>query len=557
MALVKSDPRYQANRKFVFASTILTEAEVLADGAIEPGTEPPTASDVHADVRRLQKLLGFSEAEQDGIFGAITAEAVRRFQRRHGLPVTGDADKATWEALEREAAGAPVNQPAGPAVTPPASGTPDLVPETGTMNPLIAIAARILPEIARTVVSDKAGTIAAAVIKAVTDITRTDNPKEAAEKLNADPAAADALRFKLAEIAAAQEEKRLQMQIALLKEQNEQEAIRREAQLEELRVGIEDTKNARSTFSALALANNPMAWGAPLVSLLVTIGFFGILTILILGWGDLKENSQVAQIINITVGALAAAFATVVSFWLGSSQGSRAKDAATIQLQAEQVNQSVAQTEALKSTVQAQAKQAEALHASMRSAMAGTPAAAAAKPSNFRRCLDIVLGYEGGFSQDTGDPGGATQFGLTIPVLRDFRQDATLGVDDLKKLGRDEACEIYRTRYWNVLRCDDLPTGVDLVVFDFAADTNAGRAAKMLQQVVGAEADGSVGDATLAATRAMRATDVVKDISNRRSEYYRALPDAANLMRAAIARANAVEKTALDMIAAAERPAAQ
>jgi lysozyme family protein len=388
------------------------------------------------------------------------------------------------------------------------------------------------------------------------EITRTENPKEAADKLNADPAAADALRLRLAEIAAAQDEKRLEAQIALLKEQNDQEAIRLEAQLEEIRAGIEDTKSARSTFSALALANNPMAWGAPLVSLVVTIGFFGILTILILGFGDLKENTPVAQIINITVGALAAAFATVVSFWLGSSQGSRVKDAATIQLQAEQVTQTVAQAEALKSTVQAQAKQAEALHASVKSVMAAAPAAAAAKPSNFRRCLDIVLGYEGGFSQEPGDPGGATQLGVTIPVLRDFRQDPTLGVEDLKKLGRDEACEIYRTRYWNVLRCDDLPTGIDLVVFDFAADTNASRAAKMLQQVVGAEADGSVGDATLAATKAMRSADVVKDVSNRRSEYYRAQPDAANFVRAAVARANSVEKTALDMIAAAERPAA-
>jgi lysozyme family protein len=246
-----------------------------------------------------------------------------------------------------------------------------------------------------------------------------------------------------------------------------------------------------------------------------------------------------------------------VSFWLGSSQGSRAKDAAAIQLQAEHVTQNAAQAEALRSTVQAQTKQAEALQATVKNAMAAGPAAAAAKPSNFRRCLDIVLGYEGGFSQEAGDPSGATQFGVTVGGLRDFRQDTALSVEDLKKLGRDEACEIYRTRYWNVLRCDDLPTGIDLVVFDFAADTNAGLAAKALQHVVGAEADGSVGDATLAATKAMRPADVVKDLSNRRLDYYRALPDAANFIKAAVARANAVEKTALDMIAAGERSAVQ
>lgn len=199
--------------------------------------------------------------------------------------------------------------------------------------------------------------------------------------------------------------------------------------------------------------------------------------------------------------------------------------------------------------MQAQAKQVEAL-TTMKTAIAATPAIGAPKPSNFQRCLDIVLGYEGGFSAEPGDPSGATQFGVTIDALRDSRQDTSLGVEDSKKLGRDEACEIHRTRYWNVLRCDDLPNGVDLVVFDFAVDASAGRAARALQQVVGAEADGSIGDATLAATKVKLARDVVKDMSNRRLEYYRALSDAANFIKGAMSRTNAVEKAALDMMSA-------
>jgi Glycosyl hydrolase 108 len=253
---------------------------------------------------------------------------------------------------------------------------------------------------------------------------------------------------------------------------------------------------------------------------------------------------------------LAAAFATVVSFWLGSSQGSRSKDAATVQLQADQVSQTNAalesqarQTEFLKTTVEAQVKHAEALQSTVSTAMAAKPVIGV-KPSNFRRCFEIVLGYEGGFSEEPGDPSGATQFGVTLNALRDFRGDQNLGIDDLKKLGRDEACEIYRTRYWNVLRCDDLPVGIDLVVFDFAVDSNTGRSARTLQQVVGAEADGSIGDATLAATKVMPARDVVQEISHRRLEYYRALTDAANFIRGAVNRTNAVEKAAFDMMSA-------
>ena len=107
MALVKSDPRYQANRKYVFATAVLPESEVLTGGVVEaatpsPATLPAGSVDGSDAVRRLQKLLGFSEAEQDGIFGAKTEEAVKQFQRRHGLTVTGDADDKTRDLLERQ-----------------------------------------------------------------------------------------------------------------------------------------------------------------------------------------------------------------------------------------------------------------------------------------------------------------------------------------------------------------------------------------------------------------------------------------------------------------------
>jgi len=107
MALVKSDPRYQANRKYVFATAVLQESDVLTGGVVEaeapsPDMLPPGSVDGSDAVRRLQKLLGFSEAEQDGIFGAKTEEAVRQFQRRHGLTVTGDADDKTRDLLERQ-----------------------------------------------------------------------------------------------------------------------------------------------------------------------------------------------------------------------------------------------------------------------------------------------------------------------------------------------------------------------------------------------------------------------------------------------------------------------
>jgi len=62
---------------------------------------------------------------------------------------------------------------------------------------------------------------------------------------------------------------------------------------------------------------------------------------------------------------------------------------------------------------------------------------------------------------------------------------------------------------------------------------------------VGAADDGSIGDATIAASKAMLPRDVIKEMSSRRMEYYRQLSNAPS---AWANRTNAIEKAALDMI---------
>ena len=105
------------------------------------------------------------------------------------------------------------------------------------------------------------------------------------------------------------------------------------------------------------------------------------------------------------------------------------------------------------------------------------------------------------------------------------------------------------------MRCDDLPIGVHLVVFDFGLEAGNAQAASALQTVVGANADGSVGSATIAATKAMPARDVVTGMTRRRLEYYGNKPELAGNMQRLAARANAVQDAALAMIAPVSRAA--
>lgn len=140
--------------------------------------------------------------------------------------------------------------------------------------------------------------------------------------------------------------------------------------------------------------------------------------------------------------------------------------------------------------------------------------------ANFQAALAHVLKHEGGYSDHPSDPGGATNFGITHQVLAAYRGVERVSREDVKALTRSEAAAIYRARYWNTCRCDDLPPGLDLLVFDCAVNQGAGRAARFLQQAVQVHADGQIGPATLAAVQAADFVDVCVEFSARRMHGY-------------------------------------
>jgi lysozyme family protein len=120
--------------------------------------------------------------------------------------------------------------------------------------------------------------------------------------------------------------------------------------------------------------------------------------------------------------------------------------------------------------------------------------------SSYDRALARVLAHEGGYTDHPSDPGGPTNFGITIHDYRRYIQ-ANGTARDVKNMKLADAAKIYRARYWDTLRCDELPAGLDYAVFDYGVNSGIGRAAKVMQRLLGQVPSGSMTDAAIAGVR--------------------------------------------------------
>jgi lysozyme family protein len=394
------------------------------------------------------------------------------------------------------------------------------------MAPLVSLAISLLPDLAKRMVDNVVPEVEKKVTSVVRDVLGTDDPQRA-EDLIADPKVAARLRVRLAEIdaeAAAREAEARQRE--------------REAEIEKLRVEIDgfkrqmaDTENARSMLGDLSERGSVFAWGPVVVSTIVVLGFFAVLMLMMFYIDEIgrvagEQSALVMQIVNIAVGALTAAFATVVSFWLGSSQGSRFKDATALRAQSVTASLQRESTASTREIVAEQTRQtAEIIKKVTQPQVAAGPSAPPAKSTRqFAHCMDMIFLHEGGYADHPEDPGGATKHGITHKTLASWRGVDRCTREEVKALSREEALEIYRAHYWNALNCDRLPVGVDLVVFDFGVNAGVGRSSRLLQQVVAVEADGEVGPITVGAAQATDPEFVINDFSDRRLDYYKRLP---------------------------------
>jgi lysozyme family protein len=171
---------------------------------------------------------------------------------------------------------------------------------------------------------------------------------------------------------------------------------------------------------------------------------------------------------------------------------------------------------------------------------------------NWGQSFELVLKSEGGYSNDNTDHGGETNLGVTRAAWGQYK-GRPIHDGEMSALTRDMVEPFYKWSYWDKCRCDDLPTGVDYAVFDFAVNAGPGRAIRYLQRAVGVEDDGVVGPATMAAVKAADPREVLAGFSNAKENFYRNIverhPSQGKFIRGWLARVEFVEVAAKTMMA--------
>ena len=137
---------------------------------------------------------------------------------------------------------------------------------------------------------------------------------------------------------------------------------------------------------------------------------------------------------------------------------------------------------------------------------------------NFDECLKMLLHHEGGYVNHPSDPGGETNLGVTKKVYQEWG-----GTKDMKDLTVEDVAPIYKKNYWDRCKCDDLESGVDWVVFDWAVNSGTGRSAKAIQKICGAAQDGAIGPKTLALIGTQNTQYVIEEFGKIRQDFYESL----------------------------------
>jgi len=166
--------------------------------------------------------------------------------------------------------------------------------------------------------------------------------------------------------------------------------------------------------------------------------------------------------------------------------------------------------------------------------------------TNFEDALAALLKHEGGYVNHPSDPGGMTNLGVTKRVWEEW-VNRPVDEAEMRALTPDTVAPLYKAKYWDMVHGDQLPSGVDLCVFDCAVNSGVKRAAKFLQRAVGVDDDGVIGRGTLAAVEALAPEEIIDRFCAERLSFLEALPTFATFGKGWSRRVAGVKTESLNL----------
>ena len=168
--------------------------------------------------------------------------------------------------------------------------------------------------------------------------------------------------------------------------------------------------------------------------------------------------------------------------------------------------------------------------------------------SNWQKSFELMLKSEGGYVNNPADPGGMTNLGVTKATWENWvgRESDEA---EMRGLTPEKVEPLYKKKYWDAVRGDELPPGISYLCFDFAVNAGAGRSIKTLQSAVGVTPDGGFGPMTMAAVQAVDPVDLIERFSQAKEDFYRSLTTFATFGKGWLNRVADVKVKANSMLA--------
>lgn len=158
---------------------------------------------------------------------------------------------------------------------------------------------------------------------------------------------------------------------------------------------------------------------------------------------------------------------------------------------------------------------------------------------NFDKAIKTVLKHEGGYVDDPADPGGATNYGVSIRYLKqrgdldgdgvldgDLDMDGDIDVDDIKNMTEEQAKDLYRSGFWDKNKIGEIDEYIIAErVFDMCVNMGPRQAGKIVQRACnyfgkGLIVDGIMGPATFKAVNSCKAEALIREIRFNHAKFY-------------------------------------